>query len=59
MATVTDILKVQIISLKARKKAAQGYILNKNLQLEGELLAAQIKALETELEKQIQFAHHQ
>lgn len=52
MPIIQDIIKIQIISLKARKKAAQGYILNTKLQIECNLLAAQIRALEIELEKQ-------
>ena len=51
MTTIKDILVVQIISLKARKKKAQEFILNKNLQLEIELLTAQIETLEAGLEK--------
>jgi len=39
-------VRVQLVSLKARRDKARAFCLNQTLQLEAELLDAQIKALE-------------
>lgn len=44
------IIDVELISLKARLRAASQYVLNHDMRLEVELLAKQILALEAELE---------
>ena len=49
---IKEIIQVELISLKARLKEASRYTLNVDLQLECELLRAQIKALEKEYKKQ-------
>lgn len=38
-------VQIQLISLKARRKAAAGYVLNSDMQIEVRLLDAQIDAL--------------
>lgn len=45
------VLKLMLLSLKARKKAAEGYTLNTNMQIESNLLSKQINALEKEMKK--------
>ena len=45
-------IAVQIISLSARRDAASNYIMNQSMQIEVELLDAQIKALR-ELDKEL------
>lgn len=45
-------IKVEIISLKARMKKAADFCLNNDMHVERQLLSAQIKALENELEEQ-------
>lgn len=47
-----DALKVEIISLKARRRKAQDYCMNTDLMLECELLTAQIDALEQALKEE-------
>ncbi len=44
-------LRAQIVSLEARREHARGYSLNTQLQLEAQLLRAQIQALQTELQR--------
>jgi hypothetical protein len=43
------VIEVELISLKARKKKAEAYIMNNDMLIESELLQGQIKALEDEL----------
>ena len=46
-----EIIKVNLISLKARKDACRNYELNQAMQIEANILEKQIEALETELAK--------
>ena len=50
---VKEIIYVQLISLKARLKCASDYIYNTDLQLESNLLRAQITALEEAYKKEV------
>ena len=48
-----EVADVMLISLRARLHAARGYILNTSLQLECNLLCAQISALESHPEQKV------
>ena len=48
--TLGEMIKVQLISLRARQKKALEYIYDTDLRIESVLLYAQIEALEKELE---------
>ena len=48
MTIYTDIIEVEILSLNARRIAAENYPYNKALHVEIRLLDAQIEALKTE-----------
>ncbi len=45
-----SVIEVELVSLEARKKSAQNYCMNTNMQIEANLLQDQIDALEKELE---------
>jgi len=45
-----EVIRIQLISLKARREAAMNFCMNNSLRIEVELLDAQIKALEKELD---------